>query len=143
MLKEGIRPQPFSEAEMSVIENLIAGIPCKGPDWRIAKANLKQRYQDGSERVPLLLAVADAASCGLVNFDNLPEKPAKELSERHQEIWKFLRQGYAYPQIAEILKTSSSSINSSSYFLFCSLGVSNRFGAVAMRVKIEQRQSQL
>lgn len=143
---EPVEPQPslkpfFSEDEVTVINRLIAGIPCKEPNLWSARANLKQRYLDGSGREPLLLAVAEAVACGLVNFDNLLEKPAEPLSERQEQIWKLLGQGYFCQKIAETLKTSYESIDSSSHFLFCRLGVANRFGAVAMRVKMEQTEN--
>lgn len=131
----------FSEDDVTVINRLIAGIPCKEPNLQSARANLKQRYLDGSGRDPLLLAVAEAAACGLVNFDNLLEKPVEPLSERQEQIWKLLGQGYFCQKIAKTLETSSSSIDSSSYFLFCRLGVANKFGAVATRIKMEQAEN--
>ena len=132
--------EPFSESELAFIESKIAGEHRKGSDWLSAMKSLKQRYKNTPDIDPYSLAVTDAASCGLVNLDNLLDAPVETPTERQNDIWKLLRQGYTYQKIAEILETTRDSIISSVDSLNCKLGVENRYGAIAMMIKMEQRQ---
>lgn len=136
----------LSLLEIAVIQSCVDGETVEefvrrtelGPSVvRTLRTELKERFKGDSGGGGLLRAAFFAAQSGLINLDNLPEKPTYTLTLADEKVWQLLAKGYARAGIAKILESKSRAVDSSLNRLYNKLGVDNRYAACAMWVKVK------
>lgn len=81
-------------------------------------------------------AIVLAVVAGLVNVDDLPDKPTEKLTEREQEILLLRLEGLRTQEIREKLVISQKTLKNHFTEIKRKLGVNNQFALVAAAAKL-------